>query len=33
MRHYTPFHQFMQLNYASADHLQRFIAKILAIKP
>lgn len=33
MRHYTPFHQFVQLNYSNIEHLQKFISKILTLKP
>lgn len=33
MQQYTPYHQFIQLNYAHEPHLQRYIAKILALRP
>jgi hypothetical protein len=33
MKHHTPYHQFIQLNYSNADHLHRFIAKIITVKP
>lgn len=33
MKHYTPFHQYLQLNYSNNLSLLRFIEKILGVKP
>lgn len=33
IKHYTPYHQFLQLNYANAEHLHKYIAKIFTAKP
>jgi hypothetical protein len=33
MKHHTPFHQYLQLNYSNNYSLLRFIERILAVKP
>lgn len=33
MKHYSPYHQFIQLNYSNSEHLLKYIAPILSAKP